>query len=148
MELRSLNPAVRRMWQALGMLFVLPPLLAGLIAGSRMDLAVPVLAAFALALLVPTVAVPRLAYRRWRYAIRQADLFTSKGAIWHVETLVPFDRIQFVESRQGPLDRVFNLTQVVVYTAAGKAATIPGLDQATAESLREELSKVAGTASV
>jgi membrane protein YdbS with pleckstrin-like domain len=53
-----------------------------------------------------------------------------------------------VESRQGPLDRAFTLTQVIVYTAAGKAASIPGLDQATAESIREDLSAVAGAASV
>jgi membrane protein YdbS with pleckstrin-like domain len=61
---------------------------------------------------------------------------------------VPFDRIQFVESRQGPLDRAFTLTQVIVYTAAGKAASIPGLDRATAETIREDLSNVAGATSV
>jgi membrane protein YdbS with pleckstrin-like domain len=65
-----------------------------------------------------------------------------------VVTLIPFDRIQFVETHQGPLDRAFSLTQLVIYTAAGKAGTIPGLESSEAEALREELSRVAGTESV
>lgn len=148
MELRSLNPNVRRMWQVFSLLLLLPLVVAGVTVGALLGMPALVLAVLAIAMLTPAVAVPRFAYRRWGYAIRESDLYTSKGAIWHVETLVPFDRIQFVESRQGPLDRAFKLTQVVVYTAAGKAGRIPGLDQTTAESLREELSKVAGTTSV
>ena len=92
-----------------------------------------------------TVLVPSLMYRRWRYEIRERDLLTSKGAWWLVRTLIPFDRIQFVETRQGPLDSLFGLNQVVVYTAAGRAGRIPGLAVREAEELRNELSRVAGT---
>lgn len=148
MELQPLNPNVRKLWQVLALLLTVPLLMAALGAGFLLDLPIALLAVMALVILVPAFVVPRLAYLRWRYAIRESDLYTSKGAIWHVETVVPFDRIQFVESRQGPLDRVFNLTQVVVYTAAGKAGSIPGLERETAESIREDLSKVAGTTSV
>jgi uncharacterized protein len=100
------------------------------------------------ALAVGAVAVPPLRYRRWRYEIRSRDLLMSRGALFFKLTLVPFDRIQFVESRQGPLDRVFGLSQLVVYTAAGTAGQIPGLAPGEAESLREELSRVAGTSTV
>lgn len=93
-------------------------------------------------------AVPYLRYRRWRYEIRERDVFLAKGALFLVVTLIPFDRIQFVETHQGPLDRAFSLTQLVIYTAAGKAGTIPGLESTEAEGLREELSRVAGTQSV
>lgn len=92
--------------------------------------------------------IPALRYRRWRYEIRPRDLYFSHGAIFFRQTLIPFDRIQFVESRQGPVDRAFGLSQVVVYTAAGKAGQIPGLNQVEADQLREELSRVAGTTSV
>lgn len=143
-----MDPNVRKLWQVVAVIFTVPLLIAAMVAGTLLNLPLAVTALIALALLVPAAIVPRLAYRRWRYAIRERDLYTSKGAIWHVETLIPFDRIQFVESRQGPLDRAFSLTQVVVYTAAGKAGGIPGLDQSTAESIREDLSKVAGTTSV
>jgi uncharacterized protein len=92
--------------------------------------------------------LPALRYRRWRYEIRRSDLFLSRGSLFHVLTLIPFDRIQYVETHQGPLDLAFGLTQLVVYTAAGRAARIPGLSPPEAEALREELSTVAGTQSV
>jgi membrane protein YdbS with pleckstrin-like domain len=148
MEPKPLHPNVRKLWQVIGLILAVPPAAAVLVGAALLDLPFLLSAAACLVVLLPALTVPRLAYRRWRYAIRERDLYTSKGAIWHVETVVPFDRIQFVESRQGPLDRAFDLTQVVVYTAAGKAAGIPGLDEATAEAIREDLSKVAGTASV
>lgn len=143
-----LHPNVRKLWQVVALLVTVPLAIAVAVPGILLELPFPLVAAAVLGVLMPAAVVPRLAYRRWRYAIREHDLYTSKGAIWHIETLVPFDRIQFVESRQGPLDRAFTLTQVIVYTAAGKAASIPGLDRATAEAIREDLSKVAGAASV
>ncbi|MDQ3662907.1 MAG: PH domain-containing protein [Actinomycetota bacterium] len=92
--------------------------------------------------------VPPVRYRLWAYEIRTRDLYTSRGGLFVTRTLIPFDRIQFVETRQGPLDRAFSLHQLVVYTAAGQAGRIPGLGDEEANSLREELSRVAGTDSV
>ena len=100
------------------------------------------------AAIVLTIAVPYLRYRRWRYEIRERDLFLSHGSLFFVLTLIPFDRIQYVETHQGPLDLAFGLMQLVVYTAAGRAARIPGLAPPEAEALREELAKVAGSESV
>jgi hypothetical protein len=97
---------------------------------------------------VLAAVLPYLRYRRWRYEIRERDLFLSRGSLFFVLTLIPFDRIQYVETHQGPLDLAFGLMQLVVYTAAGRAARIPGLAPDEAGSLREELSKVAGTQSV
>jgi len=92
--------------------------------------------------------VPPVRYRLWAYEIRAHDLYTARGGLFVIRTLIPFDRIQFVETRQGPLDRAFSLHQLVVYTAAGQAGRIPGLGDEDAGSLREELSRVAGTVSV
>jgi uncharacterized protein len=105
-------------------------------------------ASVSIAAVVLAAALPVVAYRRWRYEIRERDLFISRGAIYQTITLIPFDRIQFVETRQGPLDRLFRLTRLIVYTAAGRAGQVPGLDVAEAESVREELSRVAGANTV
>jgi hypothetical protein len=121
---------------------VAAPTIVGLPAGGAMFAAGFVLA------VIGAATVPYLRYRRWRYEIRERDLFLSHGSWFYVLTLIPFDRIQYVETHQGPLDLAFRLMQLVVYTAAGKAARIPGLDPDEAEALREELSKVAGTESV
>jgi membrane protein YdbS with pleckstrin-like domain len=94
------------------------------------------------------VGGPLLRYRRWRYEIRERDLFLSRGGVFVTRTLIPFDRIQFVETREGPLDHAFGLQQLVVYTAAGRAGLIPGLAAREAELVREELSAVAGVNAV
>ena len=93
-------------------------------------------------------AGPYIRYRRWHYEIRKRDLFLARGGIFITRTLIPFDRIQFVETREGPLDHVFGLQQLVVYTAAGRAGLIPGLAAREAQAVREELSSVAGTNAV
>jgi uncharacterized protein len=106
--------------------------------------------ALALVLLAAAIAaaLPPVRYRLWAYEIRERDLYTARGGLFVTRTLIPFDRIQFVETRQGPLDRVFGLHQLVVYTAAGRAGRIPGLGDEEATSVREELSRVAGTVAV
>jgi hypothetical protein len=53
--------------------------------------------------------------------------------------------VQHVDLRQGPLDRLFGLACVSVYTAAGQGADaeIVGIAKADAERLRERLVRAA-----
>jgi uncharacterized protein len=145
---RRLDPRVRLLWWTVGGGWTSAATVASVFWTVALDL--PGLFPFAVAAGGCLLAglVPLIRYRRWRYEIRRRDVFLSRGALFHVMTLIPFDRIQFVETRQGPLDRLFRLTQVVIYTAAGRAGQIPGLDRPEAESIREELSLVAGAATV
>ena len=147
-EGQRLHPRVKTLWwisgflsAVVGTIVVLPALLIPGFPGWPVGL-------WAALLFGAAALVPVLRYRRWRYAMRETDLYLSKGAILIVKTLIPFDRIQFVETREGPLDRLLDLTQVIIYTAAGRAGHIPGLDAPQAEALRDQLSKVAGTTSV
>jgi membrane protein YdbS with pleckstrin-like domain len=148
LPLRPLDPRVRTLWWMVGVgsAGLLVP--AAFTASSRLDVSGYLAPAVSAAAVLLALVVPAARYRRWRYGIRERDLFLSKGALFRSQTLIPFDRIQFVESRQGPIDRLFGLWQVLVYTAAGKSARIPGLRATEAISLREELSKVAGTLTV
>jgi membrane protein YdbS with pleckstrin-like domain len=143
-----LDRRVLALWWTVGALLVLVVIGASIGVGLIFNLhpVFPALACLAAAALA--AVVPPLRYRRWSYQVRAQDALISRGALFFVQQLIPFDRIQFVESRQGPLDRVFGLTQVVLYTAAGRAGRVPGLSRSDAEALREELARVAGTASV
>ncbi|MER5435668.1 PH domain-containing protein [Streptomyces sp. NPDC002588] len=106
-------------------------------------LAAPVWAAFALLPLIG-IAWGRVLlarnWRSWRYAERADDLLISRGVLWREETVVPYGRMQLVEVTSGPVERHFGLASVQLHTAAAATdATIPGLDPAEAERLRDRL---------
>ncbi|MFJ3231699.1 PH domain-containing protein [Streptomyces sp. NPDC086787] len=82
-------------------------------------------------------------WRSWRYAERADDLLISRGVLWREETVVPYGRMQLVEVRSGPVERHFGLAGVQLHTAAAATdATIPGLDPAEAERLRDRLTEL------
>lgn len=141
---RGLEPALLRMrrlllWVWTALLTVAAGLLPGLLAG-------PWWAAWAL--LPPAAALwcRRLLgrnWRSWRYAERADDLLISRGVLWREETVVPYGRMQLVEVTSGPVERRFGLATVQLHTAAAATdATIPGLDPAEAERLRDRLTEL------
>ncbi|WP_282090594.1 PH domain-containing protein [Streptomyces tendae] len=82
-------------------------------------------------------------WRSWRYAERADDLLISRGVLWQEETVVPYGRMQLVEVASGPVERHFGLASVQLHTAAAATdATIPGLDPAEAERLRDRLTEL------
>ena len=123
----------------LGLLALALGLLLGLLAG-------PGWAAFALAPLALMAwgwVVLGRNWRSWRYAERADDLLISRGVLWREETVVPYGRMQLVEVTSGPVERHFGLASVQLHTAAAATdATIPGLDPAEAERLRDRLTEL------
>ncbi|WP_406438940.1 PH domain-containing protein [Streptomyces sp. NBC_00631] len=82
-------------------------------------------------------------WRSWRYAERADDLLITRGVLWREETVVPYGRMQLVEVTSGPVERHFGLASVQLHTAAAATdATIPGLDPAEAERLRDRLTEL------
>ncbi|BCL22078.1 membrane protein [Streptomyces tuirus] len=123
----------------LGLVALAAGLLPGLLAG-------PAWAAFALpplALMVWGWVMTERNWRSWRYAERADDLLISRGVLWREETVVPYGRMQLVEVTSGPVERHFGLASVQLHTAAAATdATIPGLDPAEAERLRDRLTEL------
>ncbi|MFH9061727.1 PH domain-containing protein [Streptomyces coeruleorubidus] len=123
----------------LGLISLAAGLVPGLLAG-------PAWAAFALpplALMVWGWVMIGRNWRSWRYAERADDLLISRGVLWREETVVPYGRMQLVEVTSGPVERHFGLASVQLHTAAAATdATIPGLDPAEAERLRDRLTEL------
>lgn len=96
--------------------------------------------------LLLALAWPPLEYAAFSYALRQDDLLVQSGVLFKRWSAIPFHRIQHVDTRQGPMERLFGLSRLLVYTAAGVSAdgSIPGLGAAQAERLRDELSRRGG----
>lgn len=151
--MKSLDPRVVWLWRVQGLLRLLTlwvPLSVGLgVAVSRASSpAVGVLAGATLGLVQVVLALvwPSLEYERFQYAIRERDLLVQSGVLFQRRSSVPHNRIQHVDTRQGPVERAFGLSQVVVYTASGLSSdgSIPGLAEETAEALRDELARLGG----
>ncbi|NOY26890.1 MAG: PH domain-containing protein [Oligoflexia bacterium] len=89
---------------------------------------------------------PTLMYRHFRYRVRDHDLLVQNGVLFRRWTSVPHSRIQHVDTRQGPLERLLGLQRLAVYTAAGMSAdgSVPGLAEQDAERLRDQLSRRGG----
>ena len=74
--------------------------------------------------------------------MRDEGIDIRHGALTVRRTLVPWVRVQHVDTRRGLFEQAFGLSTVVVHTAAG-GHTIPLLPQAEAEGLRERIAGLA-----
>jgi membrane protein YdbS with pleckstrin-like domain len=142
---RSLAEDVQFQWGASTALSVavLTLLIAGVLAATTAPtwLALP---AF-LVLFGLGVAWVRLRYRRWVYQIREEAIYLERGVVVHRRTLVPYVRIQHVDTSRGPLERALGLSTLVVYTAGSRGAdiSIPGLTPEEASDLQGRVKELA-----
>lgn len=145
-DLVRLDPRVRSLWWTAGGLQALVLTLLVIPLDVFAPLPWPtwwLTAGVAVGTLALAAIVPAIRYRRWGYALREGDLWIRQGVLWVTVSVIPYSRLQFVDTRQGPLDRLFGLSQLVVHTAAlGTSGRLPGLDAAEAEELRERLAAV------
>ena len=85
-------------------------------------------------------------YRIWRFELQDDALFLHRGVLTRVRTVVPYVRVQHVDTQRNPIERVLGLSRVVVYTAGSRGAdvAIPGLRPDRADALQERLRTLAG----
>ncbi|RSS03708.1 hypothetical protein EF913_09665 [Streptomyces sp. WAC04189] len=140
----GLPPGLLRMRRLLLVVWLgLLALAAGLLPGLFLRPAWALLALPPLGLAVWGWVMLERNWRSWRYAERADDLLISRGVLWREETVVPYGRMQLVEVTSGPVERHFGLASVQLHTAAAATdATIPGLDPAEAERLRDRLTEL------
>lgn len=84
-------------------------------------------------------------YRVWRFEVQEDAVYLERGVFTHVTSVVPFVRVQHVDSQRSPLERLAGLSSVVVYTAGSRGAdvTIPGLTPDRADAIQERLRRLA-----
>ena len=78
-------------------------------------------------------------FHKKNYALRQRDILYKTGFIWRSNTIIPFNRIQHAEVNQGPIERLFDLSMLRIFTAGGSASdmVIPGLRPDEAHRIKE-----------
>lgn len=143
--MNQLHPRVQLVW------FFRTGILAMLLGGGlfvgHIVIDLPLWLAPATAGAVVVVGIPfiRLRFRKWGYEMRDDALYLERGVFTEVRTVIPYVRIQHVDSRRNPGERAIGLASTVVYTAGsrGSDVRIPGLTDAGARDLREDLKRLA-----
>lgn len=88
-----------------------------------------------------TVPYPRLSFRYTRYRVNDFGIEIRTGVLWRSITNVPRSRIQHTDVGQGPIQRMFGISTLTVYTAgtAESSVNLPGLEYQTALVIRNDL---------
>ncbi len=147
--LRKLDPRAITLWRlstlGSGAIFLLVAVGAEFVldTGYRAGyLALPV----AIAAVMAAALLPPMRYEAWAFALREEHLYLRHGVLFRTTSLVPYARIQHVDTRHGPVDRWLGLATLVVFTAGTRGAivTIPALRASEAEQLRDHLAALSG----
>ena len=91
--------------------------------------------------LLHTLWLPYLHFKVLGYALRENDLLVRRGVLFRTIYAIPLGRIQHVDTHRGPVERIFGLATISIYTASGGGAdaTVPGLTEESATLLRDAL---------
>jgi membrane protein YdbS with pleckstrin-like domain len=105
-----------------------------------------VLLGVCIGLLALAVFAPPLAWLRWRFGFLGDLLLMRYGILFVDERAVPVRRMQHVDLVRGPIERLFGLATLVVFTAGneGSAFRVPGLGAARARELRDRIVEARG----
>ncbi len=145
-ELQRLNAKVQLLW--LVRVLVVAAVIGAIAAGAAYYFEYPVLViglGVAVAVAVLGIVHTLLRYRFWGFTVRDDSLYLQHGVLIRVQTVVPYVRIQHIDTSRGPLERLVGLSSSVVYTAGSRGAdvTIPGLEDDRARNLQEHLKDLA-----
>ncbi len=84
--------------------------------------------------------MPRARLKRWRWRLTDLAIELRRGVFVHHHDAVPYFRIQQIDIRAGPVDRLLGIAELAVTSAsAAGSATLPGIPAEMAPELRQEL---------
>jgi len=86
-------------------------------------------------------AWPALEYRHTSYVLDEYGIEICAGVVWRAVLSVPRSRVQHIDVSQGPLERLYGLGRLVIYTAGTDHSRVelPGLAYDVAFALRNHL---------
>lgn len=139
------SPKARLLWSLqaglLTLALVVALLVWGAATGSWTRWYFPVAAAAAA--VQATVGMVLVPWWRWevhRWEVGPDAVYTRTGWLVQERRIAPISRVQTVDTRRGPLERLLGLATVTVTTAsAAGPVTIPALDRALADQVVRDL---------
>jgi hypothetical protein len=80
------------------------------------------------------IVMPQWRYRVHRWEITDTAVYTQSGWLNQERRIAPLARVQTVDTRRGPIEQLFGLTNVTVTTASARGPVkIHALDRSVAE---------------
>ena len=114
---RRLSPVARRVWILQQVLFwgalTIVGVVVTLTAGVGPWFLIPLVIGIAAG-----IGVPRLRWARWRWDINDEGIDIQRGTLAINRTLVPWIRVQHVDTRRGIFEQIFSLATVVRPTSS------------------------------
>ncbi len=97
------------------------------------------ISALVIIIFIIQLVVSYFGFYKKKYLTREMDILYKTGLFWQEETSIPYVRIQHSEVVQGPVDRMFGLAKLTLYTAGGSSSdlSIPGLSYDNATKLKD-----------
>jgi len=134
-------PAWRLQYALSGLFLFVPPAFLYFLHGKEVlpvewSIGTGLLAVIIYALMV--TFLPKLRWSRWSYQVDDKGIQMRRGIIWVEFTEVPINRIQHVDTRQGPIYRSYNLS-VIRFSNAATSHEIPALEEEHAHDLKNKI---------
>ena len=91
------------------------------------------------------IIYPYYRYKNWFFEVHNDHLEIMHGVLFKTSAVIPFVRVQHIDTDRGPIERILGLATLNVYTAGsmGSDMMIPGLSRSRAEEMQEELKEKA-----
>ena len=95
----------------------------------------------ALLLALFVLVAPGRRFRALGYRFDDEDLHIARGVWVRTETMVPLARVQHIDVSQGPVERAFGVSRLVLHTAGtmNSLVVLPGLAREDAEVMRDRI---------
>lgn len=145
----QLDARVKTAWRLQATLGWSPPVLVALVfvaasvpAGMPVWMPLLTLGIVVACAVASITVIPEVRYRRWRYSVTEEEIRLREGLLVVTQTVIPMVRVQHVDTAQGPIMRALDLSDVQIWTAAGKH-TIPALAEPHAAALRDRIATLA-----
>ena len=143
--IQPVEPGYRNVLRLGATIFWLPMLIGSLIVDRLVlhELPVAGLAPVLVGLIAfsAILVAPERVYRRLGYSVDAELLRVMRGWLFHSDTIVPFVRVQHIDVKRGPLDKMFGTATLVVHTAGthNSIVSLPGLSPDRAADIREAI---------
>lgn len=152
MDAHHLDPRIRTVWRVSGLLsasVVGAVLLVGTVVFVVTGVVPGAVLAAPVAVLVAALAFawwwPGVRYRYWTYRMGEEAVELESGVVFRTRSVIPYFRVQHVDTSQGPIERRLDLANLKVHTAsAATDAVLPGLAARDAEEIRRIVLERAG----